>query len=321
MKSHKSNLYMGLKGSSWTTKNQLFDISQNSIYYWWWHFLRLTPEFWYAKRSGHEIVEANLRKVDLAIGGHPSPSFKAWWTQYGVDAFAESPRDDQVRLVNPSQAVSNPDTVLVEVPLSLNKREIASQFNLIINKVHRGRKYDVEEYSNAQLKLYNHKYNLLSIERQYWVLLYKLIYPQVPLWVIGDRLRLAPHLDVRHLDRRTVERRQEMMFLQLQSHTWRYHAHAENLRSNLKRGSFPNYSKASPIQTSLSFGTEHDAEFKASTDESHKSESAWQLWLKRHYQPILHGKIKELNRFENVYKQNSHYHRNFLKFVQGNLEM
>lgn len=323
MNSIKYRKYMGLSGFSWSTKKQLFEISEKSIYYWLWQFLRLTPEFWYAKRTGNSISNSELERINNVIGGHPGPSYKAWWDQYGFDALAEIERDDHVRLVdiNLESLSANPETFVVEVPLSLTKREISSQFIRILNLKHRGRKFDVEEYSNAKFKLYNHKYNLLTIERQYWVMLYKLIYPQTPLWVIGDRLRLAPHLDVRHIDRKTVERRQEIMFLQLQSHTWRYHANAQSLRANLKLGSFPNYNKAATEDNYRPFGSNLDSDFKAMTSEKFQSGSPWQLWLKRHYQPVLIEKIKTLNRFDKHYKINEHFEKNFNKFILGTLEM
>ena len=323
MNPSKQPKYMGLTGLKWSTKKQLFDFSSKSIYYWWWQFLRLTPEFWYAQQTKNPITDPELRRVYEAIGGFPSHSFKAWWEQYGSTVFAEVERTDRVRQIDPDQErlAANPETFLVEVPLSLNKREIASQFVLLLNKVHRGRKYDVEAYSNAQLKLYNHKYNLKTLERQYWVMLYKLIYPQAPLWVIGDRLRLALHLDVRHIDRKTVERRLEMMFLQLQSHTWRYHSYAQHLRINLKQGAFPNYTKLALNPDYMPFGPELDQDFKTKTDEGYQSNSPWQLWLKRHYKAVLDEKIYSLNKLQNQYKNDSHFKSHFHKFILGTLEM
>jgi hypothetical protein len=152
-------------------------------------------------------------------------------------------------------------------------------------------------------------------------MLYKLIYPQAPLWVIGDRLRLALHLDVRHIDRKTVERRLEMMFLQLQSHTWRYHSYAQHLRINLKQGAFPNYTKLAQKPDYMPFSLEFDEDFKTKTYESYQSNSPWQLWLKRHYKTVLDEKIYSLNRLQNQYKNDSHFKGHFQKFILGTLEM
>lgn len=319
----KQPVYMGLSGHQWNNQKQLFDISQKSIYYWWWQFLRLTPEFWYAQHTGHAIADPQLKQVFASIGGHPSHSFKAWWQQVGQIVFAEGVRADCVKLMQPHSALPSPQnqnpTVCVEVPLSLNKREITRQFIAVLNTVHRGRNFDVQAYSNALLRLYNHRYNLSAIERQYWVMLYRLIYPHTPLWVIGDRLQLASHLAVRHLERSTAERRQEKMFLQLQSQTWRYHAQAQALRVNVKLGSFANYTKPDKNPTDAPFGPALDSDFKAMTSEAPHSNSAWKLWVKRHYQNALHQKITTVNRLDKQYEMNAQFAANLAKFVRGGM--
>jgi hypothetical protein len=323
MNSKISRKYMGLNGSSWNSKKQLFDNADESIYHWWWQFLRLSPILWYANYKNATIKDPVLNKVYAHTGGLPSHSFKAWWSQHGYAAFAEPSDEVLVKAVSAAEALSSSpkDVVLVEVPLTLNKREIKSQFVQLLNKVHRGRNYDVEAFSKASLKLYTHKFNLTTIERQYWVLLYKLIYPKTPLWVIGDRLRLAPHLDVRHIDRKTVERRSEAMFIHLQSHTWRYHAHAEYLLHNLIKGSFPNYTKPSPEAEVDLFLDKQNEEFRALTKVDSEGSSPWQKWIKRHYQEQLHQKIISINNFGTLYRDSPSFNANFKKFIRGKLEM
>lgn len=323
MNSKISTKYMGLKESSFESKKQLFEQADDSIYHWWWKFLRLSPVLWYSSHKKATIQDPVLNKVYAHTGGLPSHSFKAWWDQFGYAAFAEPSDEVFVKACSPQEALnsSTKDVLLVEVPLSLNKREIKSQFTLLLNKVHRGRNYDVEAFSKAPLKLYTHKFNLTTIERQYWVLLYKLIYPKTPLWVIGDRLRLAPHLDVRHIDRKTVERRSEAMFIHLQSQTWRYHAHAEYLLQNLIKGSFPNYTKPfREAEADLFFDKQND-EFRALTKVDSEVSSPWQKWIKRHYQEQLHQKIISINNFGKLYKDSSSFNANFKKFIRGKLEM
>jgi hypothetical protein len=323
MNDKKTMQYMGLDGNSWKTKKQLSISASNSIYYWWWRFLRLSPEFWYASKTNRPILNSQIQRTFELTGGFPSHSFNAWWNQYGINAFAEKERADCVELVdlNNEKLTTDERSFIFKVPGTLNKREITSQFKALLNQVHRGRNYDVEAYSNAELKLFNHKYNLTTIERQYWVLLYKIIYPKTPHWVIGDRLQLAPHLNLRYINRKTVERKAEQMFLQLQSHTWRYHSNAENVRWNALTGSFPNYTRSNPKNEEIIFDSKYDDDFTQMADELKSDDSPWQIWIKRHFQNALHEKIKSLNKFDQRYMQNSQYSKSFKKFVMGTLEL
>jgi hypothetical protein len=325
MKSRKPLKYLAFREKSWESKEELFELADRSIYYWWWAFLRVVPEFWYAKHTGHPIQDPQLKKIYELIGGLPSSGFKTWWNSYGNKLFTEVERDDQVRLIT-SLDLKSPkkfnNSVLIEVPLTENKREIYSQFVNLINTVHRGRKYDSQEYSNALLKLATHKYNQRTIQKEYFTMLYKLLFPKAPLWVIGDRLALAPHLhEIRRMDRKTNENNMAAKFSQMQSIAWRHNAKGLALRENVKYGSFPNYIHKKPDPAYKPFGEKYHADYLAATDLGKLRNSAWQKWLAYHLESRLLSKVSRFNGFTARYSKDSIFYRNLMKFLHGEIEM
>jgi hypothetical protein len=316
--------YLGLSDNSWETEKQLYQLAEHSIYRWWWDFLHLIPEFWFAQQTGYPIKHEKLKETYELVGGYPTKNFESWWKKRGCYLFTEHESDEKVHVLNDSKTLQKTyqSSIVLELPLSLTKKTLQLQIKDLLDEYHRGRYFYSEQYSNAQLKLANHKFDFVAIQKQYRVFLYRTLIPKAPLWVIGDRLRISPHqLEIRKLDRRTIENKKVAKFLNLQTTTWRMHSKAESLRNFVKFGSFPNYEKIESDENYFPFGIEHHQEFLTATSEKSDSNSPWLKWLRRHFYKELIDHIHTINGLGKIYGDSPQFQKNFTRYLNGEIEL
>jgi hypothetical protein len=72
-----SRFYKGLTGFSRANERLVFDAAEHSVYRWWWEFLRLSPVFWYAQRTGLTPSNKQMAQVCEQAGNLSKPSFMA----------------------------------------------------------------------------------------------------------------------------------------------------------------------------------------------------------------------------------------------------
>lgn len=272
--------------------------ARKSVYYWWWEFLRLSPVVWFARETGIEPVDPAIAKVAKSFGDLRNNHFSLWWTLNGKNLFAEAKRPAKVKLLELDKLHEHgfdERKLYLEVPLTIRKQTILRQFKMILALAHEGRQLDLAAYSQAQYKLHTKRYRLHTLEAEFWVLLYRLLYPKIEVWRIGDRLQVAPHHRVRDDDGRIENRSTHA----LNSLTGRYLYKARYTLLHAERGSFPN---AEPIEVSdrlQPFGTKHQRDFRAATELKSNGElSGWQKWLKDEYERVVIGEVERRNRIE-----------------------
>ena len=135
-------------------------------------------------------------------------------------------------------------------------------------------------HSTATLKLHTKRYRLATIEREYWVLVYRLLYPDIALWRIGDSLQVASQHKVRDVNGAIMNKLKQP----LNAVTGRYYYKARFTLLNLERDSFPNNSAIEVSSRKQPFGTEHQKEFRAATeDEKNGEPCVWMQWLRNTY--------------------------------------
>ena len=230
MTTPRSRFYKGLTGFTASTEEEIYEIADNSIYRWWWEFMRLSPIFWYAAKTGHQPVKDSMAKAYQSAGNLRLISFTGW--------------------------------------------------------------------CESMLKLHSKKYHSAAIENEYWVLLYRILYPKTPLWKIGDRLQINPTNRVRGLNPREVSDeyyRGRGPIAKMQSVVGRCYYKARFARYHAEHGSFPNYTKVDEELDFKPFGAEIHPDFLAATDESTAKDSAWQKHIRRLYEEKLHDQILHKN--------------------------
>lgn len=283
-----------------------------SVYRWWWECLRLSPVLWFAAETGYKPTEAAVAKVAEAFGDLRSGNFKKWWRETGAKIFAESKRPSRVTLLDLSQLHQHrfdADKIYVEVPLSIRQQTIVSQFKGILADAHEGRALNLAKHSNAEFKLHTKRYQLHTLENEYWVLLYRLLHPKIETWRLGDRLQVAPQHKIRDSygnipgPAQYGQKKPTRHLNGLTSMTGRYLYKARFALLNAERGTFPNYTAVELSDRYQPFGLKHQTEFRYATEDGKDgAESAWKQWLTREYAVDLKYEVARRNHVDEQMK-------------------
>lgn len=278
---------------NFTSPNNEMEVAEarKSIYFWWWQFARLSPVLWYANQKGLCPIDPAIAKVKEGFGDIWTLPFGAWWKRKGSKLFAESKRPERVTVLDLLSLHEHPfsaEKMYVEVPLNIRQKTIISQFKKALADIHEGRGLNLAEHSNANFKLHTKRYRLPTIEREYWVLLYKLLHPNIEIWRIGDRLQIAPQHRVRDITGGIQTQARNS----LNSVTGRYYYKARFTLLNLERDSFPNYESIDISTRIQPFGAKHQVAFREATENTGKNErSAWAQWLQDEYAQDLYNEV------------------------------
>lgn len=296
MTQEKPRFYKGLRGFTRSDDRLLANDADSSVYRWWWEYLRLSPAFWFARETGHALVDAEMAKTYELAGNLKTNNFRRWWEETGVNIFAEAKRPAKTKILNLETLNEHPfkeKALYLEVPLTIRKETIVRQIRKILNEVHEGRELDVTAAANAPFKLHTKRYRLRVIELEYWVLLYRLLYEDIEVWRIGDRLQLAPHLMLRTAERRLESR--DKRFNQLNSLTGRYLYKARFTLAHVERKSFPNGSKIIIPEGFMPFGKKYHQDYLAAIGKIDGVQSSWKEWLHQEYATSLKYEVARRN--------------------------
>ena len=144
------------------------------------------------------------------------------------------------------------------------------------------------------------------IQRMYWVKLYRELYPEITAWQIGDRLRVAPALDVVNFSEtrwryQGIESNNKSSPVQkMQSLIGRDLYRANYLLLNIERGSFPNYDKIELSERHQPFGMKWQTEYRQATESAKDKKSEWHQWLEDRYGSELFRLLKEKHHFKSL---------------------
>jgi len=128
---------------------------KNSVYYWWWAYLKRNTEYLACCSRGGE---GKLAGLYADFGDVRSDDFKAWWSENerGATLFAEPIRDENIKLLtNGEQATDNEKMLTLTLPLYLPKGFLIKRFREILDKRHTGKvgiQYAKQSKAKYQLK-------------------------------------------------------------------------------------------------------------------------------------------------------------------------
>lgn len=323
MKNKRSGFYKGITGFKRANEELLYEAAEHGVYEWWWEFLRLSPVIWYAKHAGVQPIDPKVAEVCEQAGRISEERFSRWWRATGSVLFEEARRPLQLRRVDEHETgehVFYPTgkSMLVEVPLTVTSRTLVKQFKALLAQTHGNQRVDVLEHSNAIWRLHTKRYNLNALENQFWVLVYRLLYPDIAAWRIGDRLQISPGLKLRNLDHGRYDGRSSPIS-RAQSTVGRFLYKAQRTVANAEQASFPN---SKPIAVdAMPFGELHHMEYLVATRGTVAEPSAWQQWLHDEYHSRLVRRIKEKNRIEGVSAVNPKLISRLPKFISGESDL
>jgi hypothetical protein len=335
MQYQRTGFYKGIPGFTVSSDDGLLEAAEASIYRQWWQLLRLSPVYWYARETGIEPVIPEIASNYEKVGALKTPSFRIWWQRHGKYLFEEAKRPAKVRLLNIDEPVNNElyqNSVVVEIPLTITGKKIIRDLKELLREIeHDVTGRNVINLSNASLKLKSKKFNLTTIEHEYWVLLYRILYPDISVWKIGDRLQLAPNNKVRNIDLKAMNANYSSIsspVAKLQSLTGRNLYKARFARYHVERGSFPNYTKVADLNSVEPFGKKRHSEFIEATNETNRDEqgnhtpdSPWQQYLKVNYQSDLHNRIIDVNKHRHKYIRENDFKEKYENFIAGSIDI
>ena len=316
--------YKGVQGFTRQFESDLVEAAEDSVYYWWWAFMRLSPVFWYARHAGVAPKNEALARAWANSGDLSNGLFRRWWKATGAHVFAEAKRPASVRVVNMDQLEEHRfypqgSSLLLEVPLTIRKETILQQVKRLLALEHEGRALNLAATSTAQFALHTKRYRLRTLELEYWVLLYRMLYPNISVLGIGDKLQISPSLRVRGVERKVYSTHVSSPHDKLQSITGRYLYKAQSTLANVERGSFPNASK--PLMIEQPFGAKHHADFLAATGRRLDVLSPWHAWLQDQYLDVLRHHIIRKNNLGKAVIGNSRIKAQIPKFLAGETDL
>jgi len=333
METKKRPFFKGLPGFTRSDDTLLAHDAEESVYFWWWQFLRLSPIYWYARHASITPTDSVVAQAYERAGDLSARWFSQWWAATGSRVFAEAKRPAKVRTVDleptdtGDQIELYENSLIVEIPLTLRKATIFKQLKDLLEKKidgvprHLGRELNVVESSNAPLKLHTKRFRLRTLEIEYLVLLYRLLYPRTEIWRIGDSLQIAPSLKVRDAERGAFKTGSSP-FDKLHSLTGRYLYKAERTLLNVERGSFPNNSKIALPDDYAPFGAKHQNDFKAAVSSNSAEPSPWQEWLRETYFTELKSEVIRRNRLDSEYRMpDGKVRRKLPAFMDGSSDL
>ena len=320
-KADKTRFYKGIPPNFRSSDEELLTAAEDSIYMWWWKFMRLSPVFWFASTTGLSPKDSTVAEAFEKAGNLKINDFSTWWMRHGRYQFTEARAFPEVwagefKEIRHRRIMK--DSIFLEVPLNISRQRAMREIRQHLVAFDQGNTSNILQDSTALLKLHTKKYNKVTLEKEYWVLLYKILYPKISTWKIGDRLRLAPHLNVEHIDRSKVHfGKGAGPFSLLQSLTGRCLYKAKFARFHMERGEFPNYTKVDLKTAHKPFGTRAHSDFVAATSEENESTSAWQQHLQKLYIHDLRERIFDVRFTKNVSFSNERSQMIFEEYISG----
>jgi hypothetical protein len=167
---------------------------KQSVYYWWFEFLRRNDQYKRCCESGGKGRLATLYKD---FGNVHAGSFRRWWDtdQRGERLFAEPPAPIRLQELRDAdewdEEWTRTGVMVVVVPLTEPKRRIKRWFGRVLDMRHTGRPgYPTKE--PAALYQVHQKFSVLALEQMLMVWDYKQDHPDLTMAEIGRNLKLVP---------------------------------------------------------------------------------------------------------------------------------
>jgi hypothetical protein len=281
-------IYKGMPKFSRPSQDEEIQALKASIYGYWYQFARLSPVLWFAHVNAASPRNRTIGKVSKDFGDLWQMDFEMWAKRYARSLFPEQQDFQKIEPYSPRRQIKLDERVIV-VPMSIRRSSLMAQFKQFLNDEHPNNELNVLRTAHtARYKIHTKMYRDHVLDNERLVLIYRMLYPDTPIWVIADRLQLAPSNKVR-FDGFHIRNNRKEDFDRLNSVGGRYLYKARRRLLNLERGSFPNASEIDVSAREQPFGRELHPEFVRKTQLMVDKPSAWKKWLGREYHAeILH---------------------------------
>lgn len=165
------------------------EIYRNSVYYYWWEFLRRSDRY---RKVCSKSGRGSLAALYKDFGDVFNVDFKTWWTtgDRGANLFAEIADQDLTFGLVEDPQLSTDSVLIVRVPLALPKRFLQGEFYKLLTKHHKGKRgRRTNAVSTAMYPVCGHV-DIFSLDRCLKVFDLKTENPKMPLWEVGNSLKV-----------------------------------------------------------------------------------------------------------------------------------
>ncbi|MDG5469352.1 hypothetical protein P9J64_13570 [Deltaproteobacteria bacterium IMCC39524] len=228
-------------------------LMERSPYYWWWDYLRRNEDYLACCDAGGT---GELAWLYEDFGDVRSDDFRSWWggsLQRGAKLFAEKPVEVRLEQLDSKDEWDEdwPDDIeVIAVNMSIGRRKLQQYFANFLKREHKGKRGRVslgQVKSTAKYPLYGnfsqHTLRVRLITYDAYIENKKLPKSeQVPLWKVGENLRLVPTAMPKPNDGKyeTTDKHNVMT-----ATVSRYVREAKAIIANTAKGQFPNSKKPS----------------------------------------------------------------------------
>jgi hypothetical protein len=172
---------------------------ENSVYYFWWEFLRRHKGY---KKTCENGGNGKYAKLYADFGNVHGVTFKDWWTKddRGARLFSEPPLPNSVMVVNPtdidalSEGWKSGSLLVVAIPIALRKRSITRKFNSLLRKHHPRRRGQRTFRDSRALYPIAAQFNRHSLKKILDAYDLRQSQPDLTLWEIAQKLALGTKL-------------------------------------------------------------------------------------------------------------------------------
>ena len=274
--------YKGVPGLRSPRQEEEIQALKDSIYGHWYQFARLSPVLWFAHKNSAVPRNKKVAEVSRDFGNLWSLNFEMWARKFARSLFPERRAFPTITPYTGTRSIQRDERVIV-VPMSIRRLTLMRQFRQFLNEEHPNNALNVLQTAHtAKYKIHTKLFRDAVLKNERLVLIYRMLYPETPVWVIADRLQLAPSNNVRDEGFHISWNRKED-FARLNSVGGRHLYKARRRVLNLERGSFPNASDIDVSVREQPFGRELHPEFAHKTALTMEWKSPWQKWLRKEY--------------------------------------
>ncbi len=171
-------------------KEKSLEPYKNSVYYYWWEFLRRSDTY---KKCCKSQGRGFLKSLYADFGDVFEVDFKTWWqtNDRGAHLFAEQ-LSLEFKVIKQSESLIDSDELLyVQVPLNLPKRYLMREFQNVLNKNHKGgRGIRTNKISTAKYAVSGHV-DIDALDKCLRVYDMRKQYPKMPLWEVAQKCRVC----------------------------------------------------------------------------------------------------------------------------------
>lgn len=173
---------------------------QNTVYYWWWAYLKRNTDYIACCDLGGK---GNLASLYADFGDVREEDFKAWWTfkvngeDRGASLFAEPSVESSVKVLKEGEkAASEAEALTLSLPLNFPKRFLERRFKALLSEAHKGKRgVQLARFSKAKYT-FKGQPNIPALKQG--LMVYDALKeaegmkPKKPQWLIAQELKIVP---------------------------------------------------------------------------------------------------------------------------------